>query len=406
MIGGAAARAAVAPVDCVNPLSGTNGDSNFSRGNTIPASTLPFGMTTWSPQTDGSTSSFYTMKERRFEGMRATHQPSIWIRDYGDFTVMPVVGGTAGSSRELASAFTHEKEMALPYYYAATLDRYQTRVELAPSERCAAMQFAFPETEQAAVVFRNPKGEVASAADAGRQRVTGAARHVAFGAPGNFAIYFAAEFDQPFTAQAARTTKDGNTLAVHLPGMKAGVPLRMRIGTSFISYEQAEANLRREVPDWNFDAVKERAKAAWAHALAVVDIEGGERRAAVNVLHGAVPGVAVPAHVPRAGRTRGRCRRGTCSTPSGFIRSAPAIQFTCWAVRCSRAPRCTWRTARRSRCGRTATRRAAGTSRRDGARAGVRAAVAQGGTLELEMGAQPNPRWASGVADAPPNDLP
>ena len=262
------------PVDCVNPLSGTNGDSNFSRGNTLPAIVLPFGMTTWSPQTDGSTSSFYTMKGRQIEGMRATHQPSIWIRDYGDFTVMPTVGATEGSSRELASAFTHEQETALPYYYSVMLDRYQTRMELAPSERCAEMRFTFPDTEQASVVFRNPRGEVAAVADAGKQRVTGAARHVTFGAPGNFAMYFVAEFDQPFTTQEARATKDEKTLAVHFPGMKADAPLRMRVGTSFISYEQAELNLRREVPDWNFDAVKERARAAWAHELAVVDIEG------------------------------------------------------------------------------------------------------------------------------------
>ena len=272
--GVAPGRTASSPVDCVNPLSGTNGDGNFSRGNTIPAIVAPFGMTTWSPQTDGTSSSFYTAKERQFEGMRATHQPSIWVRDYGDFTVMPVVGGTEGSSRELASEFTHEKETALPYSYAATLDRYQTRVELAPSERCAAMRFTFPDTAQAAVVFRNPKGEVAAVAEPGKQRVMGAARHVTFGAPGNFAMYFVAEFDLPFTTQAASATKDGNTLAVHFPGMRAGVPLGMRVGTSFISYEQAEANLRREVPDWSFEAVKERAKAAWARELAVVDIEG------------------------------------------------------------------------------------------------------------------------------------
>ena len=32
--------------------------------------------------------------------------------------------------------------------------------------------------------------------------------------------------------------------------------------------------------------------------------------------------------------------------------------------------------------------------------------VMNGGTLELQMGAEPNQDWASGAADAPPNDLP
>jgi len=93
------------PVDCVNPLSGTNGDAEFSRGNTVPAIVAPFGMTTWAPQTDGSVSPFYQMKHARFEGIRATHQPSIWVRDYGNFLIMPVVGPWQGSSKDRASDF-------------------------------------------------------------------------------------------------------------------------------------------------------------------------------------------------------------------------------------------------------------------------------------------------------------
>lgn len=89
---GAPARAVAPPtgelVDCVNPLSGANGDSEFSRGNTLAAIVAPFGMTTWAPQTDGNASPFYQVKHQQFEGLRATHQPSIWVRDYGDFLLM------------------------------------------------------------------------------------------------------------------------------------------------------------------------------------------------------------------------------------------------------------------------------------------------------------------------------
>ena len=53
------------PVDCVNPLSGTNGDAEFSRGNTLVAIVAPFGMTTWAPQTDANAGPFYQMKHEQ-----------------------------------------------------------------------------------------------------------------------------------------------------------------------------------------------------------------------------------------------------------------------------------------------------------------------------------------------------
>jgi putative alpha-1,2-mannosidase len=135
---------AAEPVDTINPLSGTNGDTEFSRGNTVPAIVAPFGMTTWAPQTDGSASPFYQMKHRQWEGIRATHQPSVWVRDYGDFLVTPLVGEWRGTQKSRASAFCHEKETAKAYYYSAWLDRYETKVELVPTERCSLMRFTFP----------------------------------------------------------------------------------------------------------------------------------------------------------------------------------------------------------------------------------------------------------------------
>ena len=261
------------PVDCVNPLSGTSGDRAFSRGNTIPAITLPFGMTTWAPQTDGSSAWFYTSQAKQFEGLRATHQPSVWMGDYGDFTVMPVVGETKGSARELASPFSHADETARPYRYGVTLERYQTRVELAPTERCALLHCLFPVTEQAALVFRTPKGEMNVAVDADHRRLTGTSRHATGGVPDGFALYFVAEFDRPFTAGTSEPVKDGATIALRFDTTAGGQVVQARIATSFIGFEQAELNLRREVPNWDFDAVCERAKAAWTQALSTVDIE-------------------------------------------------------------------------------------------------------------------------------------
>ncbi len=260
-------------VDCVNPLSGANGDAQFSRGNTVVAIVAPFGMTTWAPQTDGEAGPFYQMKYKQFEGIRATHQPSIWVRDYGDFLIMPVVGSWEGSRQDRASKFSHEKETARPYYYSVELERYSTRIELTPTERCSMMQFTFPDTDKASIVF-NSEGPVATTYDAAKRQIRGKATHVTFGAPGGFGMFFVVEFQQPFESVDLKPDGKMTTAAVHLTKVQAGKPVAMRIGTSFISYEQAALNLRNEIPSWDFEATKQKAKAVWAKELARVDIRG------------------------------------------------------------------------------------------------------------------------------------
>jgi predicted alpha-1,2-mannosidase len=261
------------PVDCVNPLSGTNGDSEFSRGNTLAAIVAPFGMTTWAPQTDGNAGPFYQMKHEQWEGFRATHQPSIWMRDYANFLITPVVGKWQGSVRDRASKFSHENEIARPYYYSVDLDRYDTKAELIPTSRCAMMRFTFPDTDRAFIVF-NAEGTIEADLDPARQRIRGKATHVTFGAPGEFGKYFVAEFDQPFESVDLGREDNTGTAAIHFAKVSRSKPVLMRIGTSFISYEQAELNLKSELPDWDFERAKDKSREAWAKELARIDIKG------------------------------------------------------------------------------------------------------------------------------------
>ncbi|MFM1942110.1 MAG: hypothetical protein RI897_1092 [Verrucomicrobiota bacterium] len=261
------------PVDCVNPLSGVNGDAQFSRGNTLAAIVAPFGMTTWAPQTDGNASPFYQLKHDKFEGIRATHQPSIWIRDYGDFLLMPVVGPWKGTPAGRASGFSHEKESARPYYYAVDLDRYQTRMELTPTPRCAMVRFTFPATREASIVFHG-EGPVEVPPESGNLQIRGKATHVTFGAPGDFGMFFVAELQQPFKSLELEVHDKTTTAAAELNPVAAGQSVLMRIGTSFISHEQAARNLRNEIPSWDFAATTEESRAAWTRELARVEIRG------------------------------------------------------------------------------------------------------------------------------------
>ncbi|MBB5351579.1 putative alpha-1,2-mannosidase [Haloferula luteola] len=259
------------PVDCVNPLSGTDGDAEFSRGNTLAAIVAPFGMTTWAPQTEENAGPFYQMKHQQWEGLRATHQPSIWIRDYANFLITPVVGPWKGTVRDRASTFSHDREEARPYHYSVFLDRYETTFEITPSERCALLRITYPATDQAKLVFHT-EGELEI--DAARGVLRGKATHVTFGAPDGFGKYFVVHFDHPIAS--SEIERDGNisTLAVAFAPLADGDPVHARIGTSFIDSAQAERNLASELPDFSYEAAKQRAREMWSRELSRFAIQG------------------------------------------------------------------------------------------------------------------------------------
>ena len=51
--------------------------------------------------------------------------------------------------------------------------------------------------------------------------------------------------------------------------------IQFKYGLSFISSEQAKKNLEREIPDFNFETVKEKAHKKWSNLLNQIEVEGG-----------------------------------------------------------------------------------------------------------------------------------
>ena len=75
------------PIDWVNPLIGTAG-GKIGYGGTMPFVTPPFGMTNWTPQTRQNKISVvsYNYGDKTVSGFIGTHQPAIWMGDYGYVT--------------------------------------------------------------------------------------------------------------------------------------------------------------------------------------------------------------------------------------------------------------------------------------------------------------------------------
>jgi predicted alpha-1,2-mannosidase len=279
------------PVEWVNTLMGTDSKPDLSNGNTYPAITLPWGMNLWTPQTGKMGNGWaYTYSADKIRGFKQTHQPSPWMNDYGQFAVMPLTMRPGDKKRfnqdERASWFSHKAEVAKPYYYSVYLADHDVTAEITPTERAAQFRFTFPESNGSFVVIDAfDKGSYVKILP-GQRRVIGySTRHARGPLPKNFRNYFVIEFDQPF---ASTDTWQGEALVEGrletegdhsgaLVGFKTakGQKVNMRVASSFISFEQAELNLQRELGKDDFEATRAKGKAAWNAVLGKVAVEGG-----------------------------------------------------------------------------------------------------------------------------------
>lgn len=272
--------------DYVNPLMGTQSTFELSTGNTYPAIARPWGMNFWTPQTGKIGDGWqYTYTANKIRGFKQTHQPSPWINDYGQFSIMPVVGKPEFDENKRASWFAHKGETAKPYYYKVYLAEHDVVTELTPTERAAMFRFTFPENEHSYVVVDAFDKASSVKIDVANRRITGYSTRNSGGVPDNFRNYFVIEFDKAFTYKAvvdnktliAESTETTSAHAGAIIGFatKKGETVHARVASSFISEEQAMQNLK-ELGNDTFDTLVEKGKDAWNDVLGRVEVEGGD----------------------------------------------------------------------------------------------------------------------------------
>ncbi len=274
------------PADLVNPLVGTASSFDFSTGNTYPAIAVPWGMNFWTPQTapmgDGWA---YTYDAKKIRGFKQTHQASPWLNDYGAFSIMPVVGELKIGEDDRAAWFSHKEEASRPYYYKVFLADYETLVEITPTERAAQFRITFPDSDYSYILIDGFDMGSMVEADPENRRITGYCRNNHGGVPENFHNYFVAIFDKPFEVVGTwngvkfldgSDKQEGEHVGVVLRfETKRGEEIGIMVASSFISPEQADLNLTREIGDNSFIETKNKAKKHWNDALSRFEVRGG-----------------------------------------------------------------------------------------------------------------------------------
>jgi len=274
------------PVEYVNPLMGTQSLPNLSNGNTYPAICRPWGMNFWTPQTGKMGDGWaYTYTAEKIRGFKQTHQPSPWMNDYGQFSIMPVTGKLVFDETERASWFSHKAEVSKPYYYSVYLADYDITTEITTTERAAHFQFTFPENEQSSIVVDAfDKGSYIKIIPS-ENKIIGYTTRNSGGVPTNFKNYFVLVFDKPFSAKYTWHNKilekdklektDIHVGAVVGFKTKKGEIVNVKVASSFISAEQAELNLKNELGSATFQETVATSKKEWNNVLSKIEAEGG-----------------------------------------------------------------------------------------------------------------------------------
>jgi len=294
----------------ITGTAGMFGKSTEEYGQTLPAVLEPNGMNFWTAQTQDTERKCkapYYYNDTRLQGFRNSH----WIvggctQDYGSMTLMATSGlpegfergSAAGFSPEKrASRYSHSDETATPSYYAVSLKDYGIKVEMTGRSRSAIFRFTYNERGEAFLIV-NPnsdEGQGFIEIDRQKRQVRGYNPvhriYQGWGEPAGFSGWFVIEYqDEPVeigtfrgdTLYAGQTSVRGGEgigayLRFHLKAASNSLKpvLMVKAASSFTSIEAAEANLRAEIPHWNFDQTRQELTAIWEKQLSKISVSGG-----------------------------------------------------------------------------------------------------------------------------------
>ena len=280
----AGSSGATSLVSLVNLFQGTDSTPVFSRGNTLPIAARPFGMAHWTLQSHANGTWMFQPGERRIQGFRSTHQLSPWLGDYGHAVFLPFCGSVNPDAGARATSYRPESSKLFPHSMKMRLMRYGVDVELIPTERCALMTAAFSKADAPGWLVDIPGLEAGDdgktlgakpvwTQDDRKHSISFTSSANEGGVPQDFATYYVMQFSQPWKSVEHKELKGNSVGVVQFErGVKS---IEVRVGTSFISFEQAQRNIDLELGTRSADVVRSEGEAVWNKHLGCIEVTGG-----------------------------------------------------------------------------------------------------------------------------------
>ncbi len=270
--------------DYAETRRGTLSSGDFSRGNNYPATAVPHGFNFWTPETDaGSTSWLYQWSRQNnadnrpaIQAFAASHEPSPWMGDRQTFQFMPSDAAGVPNADRTARAlpFSHDNEIAKPYYYGVTFDNGM-KTELAPTDHAALLTFTFT-GDSSNLILDNVNDSASYTIDAANQAITGWSDVNSGSLSAGFTrMFLYATVDTPIASSGMLPTGNRPSTGYLKFDTSAQKTVTMRVATSLISVDQAKHNLDLEIaPDATLDQVRAAAQKQWDDKMHIVEVQG------------------------------------------------------------------------------------------------------------------------------------
>jgi len=252
-------------------------DSENSRWFFFSSACRPFGMVNLSPDTevDGAWGSGYRYKRDTIKGFSHIHA---W--QLSGLSVMPVdLTKTSGSDiyEDYESPFDHDKEQVAPGWHKLYLDRFNIGVELTSTKRCGFHKYNFS-SNKSAILF-NLGGQLGPSKiidgfikKVGNRVLEGELTNApTFRRPKPTKVFFRVELDSDI--EAVTSSENHEQYLIKLNNKKGDV--KMKVGLSYTSLDNAAFNMQHELPHWDFDRTVKDSKSEWNEYLGRIKVQGG-----------------------------------------------------------------------------------------------------------------------------------
>ncbi|AUD03237.1 GH92 family glycosyl hydrolase [Spirosoma pollinicola] len=278
----------------VDPFIGTGFHGHVFMGANVPFGAVQLGPTQMSQGWDWC--SGYHYSDSLIVGFAHTHLNGTGIGDLGDVLLMPTIGpvkltrGTTKDSRSgYASRFSHAQETARPGYYAVKLQRYNIDVALTATERVGLHQYKFPKASDAHIVLDLGEGVGDRPTETYLEKLndsTLVGYRFSKGWASDQRLYFAVRLAKPihqltlYNDQTVVT--DPSVKGIRVKGVlsfatQTNETILVKVGISPVSSLNALANIRAELPHWNFAGVAAAADAAWNKELGKIVVKTNDQ---------------------------------------------------------------------------------------------------------------------------------
>jgi predicted alpha-1,2-mannosidase len=263
----------------VNVFIGTDG-----TGHTFPGPSMPFGMVQPGPDnrdSDWAYTSGYQFRDTTILGFSQTHLSGTGIGEFGDILMLPF---TENKDVGLKNILLKNTEKASVGYYTVT-KKDNVKVELTASERVAFHRYTFPAKE--ARLFVNFQHGIRFFTDSlvlesqvkveDNQTISGYC-HTKNWVERKY--FFVIKFDLPFvnSEMLPKGRKENAPKYILNFKLNENKILQVKIALSTVDVAGAKLNLQTEIPEWNFDKVKQNVVKVWNDYLGRIDIEAGSKQ--------------------------------------------------------------------------------------------------------------------------------